>query len=149
MRPAQSLIVSIDEQKATLTACCTPISNTSKTMYTPIPHGLHLYLCLISILFTQYAAGNVEKTIFVAPLPWAIPAESAAIDDLGLDRLSPADFMLRTRLNASFPTDEEPYGTESWFYLEDLMPGQRYEVRICWMATVLSPSLHPPKTLLI
>ncbi|EEA22922.1 hypothetical protein TMatcc_001785 [Talaromyces marneffei ATCC 18224] len=94
------------------------------------------YLRLISILlFIQHAAANTEKTIFVAPLPWAVPAENAAIDDLGLDRLSPTDFMLRTNLNASFPTDEEPHGAESWFYLEDLTPGQRYEVRICWMAT--------------
>lgn len=105
-------------------------------MHTPIQNG-YLYFRLISILlFTLRAAANVEKTIFVAPLPWTVPAENAAIDDLGLDRLSPADFMLRTHLNASFPTDDQPYGTESWFYLEDLTPGQRYEVRICWMATV-------------
>ena len=113
-------------------------------MHTPIQNG-YFYLCLISILlFIQHAAANVEKTIFVAPLPWAVPAENAAIDDLGLDRLSPADYMLRTNLNASFPTDEEPQGTESWFYLEDLTPGQRYEVRICWMATVLFPFSLPP-----
>uniref|UniRef100_A0A093UQM6 GPI mannosyltransferase 2 subunit n=1 Tax=Talaromyces marneffei PM1 TaxID=1077442 RepID=A0A093UQM6_TALMA len=103
------------------------------------------YLRLISILlFIQHAAANTEKTIFVAPLPWAVPAENAAIDDLGLDRLSPTDFMLRTNLNASFPTDEEPHGAESWFYLEDLTPGQRYEVRICWMATVFP--LSPDRT---
>jgi hypothetical protein len=112
-------------------------------MHTPIQNDFSFYLRLISILLSiQYAAANVEKTIFVAPLPWTVPAEDAAIDDLGLDRLSPADFMLRTNLNASFPTEEEPYGTESWFYLEDLTPGQRYEVRICWMATVILPSLQ-------
>ncbi|PCH04562.1 Hypothetical protein PENO1_026800 [Penicillium occitanis (nom. inval.)] len=96
-------------------------------MHTPIQNGI-FHLRLISILlFIQHATANVEKTIFVAPLPWTIPAENAAIDDLGLDRLSPADYMLRTNLNASFPTDGKPYGTESWFYLEDLTPGQRYE----------------------
>lgn len=111
-------------------------------MHTPIQNSI-FYLRLISILlFIQHTTANVEKTIFVAPLPWTVPAENTAIDDLGLDRLSPADYMLRTNLNASFPTDEKPYGTESWFYLEDLTPGQRYEVRICWMATVILPSLH-------
>lgn len=110
-------------------------------MPTPLQNGI-FYLRLISILLlTQYATANVEKTIFVAPLPWTVTGENAAIDDLGLDRLSPADYMLRTNLNASFPTDEKPYGTESWFYLEDLTPGQRYEVRICWMATVILPIL--------
>ncbi|EED15132.1 conserved hypothetical protein [Talaromyces stipitatus ATCC 10500] len=105
-------------------------------MHTPIQNGFYFYLRLSSILlFTQFAAANVEKTVFVAPLPWSMPTENSAIDDLGLDRLSPTDFMLRTNLNASFPTDDRPYGTESWFYLEELNPGQRYEVRICWMAT--------------
>jgi hypothetical protein len=116
-------------------------------MHTPIQNGLYFYLRLISILlFIQHAAANVEKTIFVAPLPWTIPAENSAIDDLGLDRLSPTDIMIRTSLNASFPTDEDPYGTESWFYLEDLTPGQRYEVRICWMATVI-PLLSSNQTI--
>lgn len=120
-------------------------------MHTPIRNGI-FYLRLISIstlLLAQHAAANVEKTIFVAPLPWAIPAENAAIDDLGLDRLSPTDYMVRTNLNASFPTDDEPYGTESWFYLEDLTPGQRYEVRICWMATVILPSVQTRRYLLL
>jgi hypothetical protein len=100
---------------------------------------MHTTLCLqliCALLFTQHAAGNVEKTIFVAPPPSALPAENTAIDDLGLDSLSPTEFTLRTSLNASFPTDDEPYGSESWFYLEDLNPGHRYEVRICWLATV-------------
>ncbi|OKL57082.1 hypothetical protein UA08_07674 [Talaromyces atroroseus] len=99
---------------------------------------MHATLCfqlICALGFIQLAAGNVEKTIFIAPPPSTIPAEDTAIDDLGLDRLSPTESMLRTSLNASFPTDAEPYGSESWFYLEDLNPGQRYEVRICWLAT--------------
>lgn len=91
---------------------------------------------LVILAFIQLAAGNVEKTIFVAPPPATVPVENTAIDDLGLDRLSPTESMLRTSLQRSFPTTEQPYGSESWFYLEDLNPGQRYEVRICWLATV-------------
>jgi hypothetical protein len=72
----------------------------------------------------------------MAPPPNIIPAENPAIDESGLERLSPADYIVRTTLNASFPTEDAPEGTESWFYLEDLRPGQRYEVRICWLATV-------------
>ncbi|KAH8691126.1 hypothetical protein BGW36DRAFT_387723 [Talaromyces proteolyticus] len=100
-----------------------------------IPKQLALAAYLITSWYIDLAAANVEKTIFVAPSPQPVPAESSVIDDLGLERLSPGDYILRTNLNASFPTHSQPYGTESWLYLEDLNPGQRYEVRICWLAT--------------
>lgn len=93
---------------------------------------LFLFLSLLSRL----CQANVEKTIFLAPAPIPIPSQNPAPDDLGLERLSPQAGVLRTYLNASFPTEESPLGTVSWFFLEDLNPGQRYEVRVCWSATV-------------
>ncbi|KAL5052105.1 hypothetical protein BDW71DRAFT_5326 [Aspergillus fruticulosus] len=90
-----------------------------------------IYICVISLL-SFLASANVEKTIFIAPS--ALPRDSN-LDELGLERLTPASGMLRTRLNASFPTEAEIYGTDSWYFLENLNPGQRYEVRICWLAT--------------
>lgn len=87
-------------------------------------------------LFTAITHANVEKTIFLAPPATTIPSGGPELDDLGLDRLSPEDPVVRTRLNASFPTPDAPEGTDSWFFLENLNPGQRYEVRVCWLATV-------------
>jgi hypothetical protein len=86
----------------------------------------------------------VEKTIFLGPPATTIPSESPDLDDLGLERLSPQNAVVRTQLNASFPTAEAPDGSDSWFFLENLTPGQRYEVRICWLATVwyLFPSFR-------
>lgn len=84
------------------------------------------------------ASANVEKTIFLAPAPATIPSADVGLDDLGLERLSPLNPAVRTQLNASFPTDEAPQGTESWYFLENLNPGQRYEVRICYLATVMT-----------
>ncbi|KAJ5336487.1 uncharacterized protein N7506_004509 [Penicillium brevicompactum] len=78
---------------------------------------------------------NVEKTIFLAPAPATIPSQEPSLDDLGVERLSPQNPVVRTRLNASFPTTAVPEGTESWFFLEKLNPGQRYEVRVCWLST--------------
>ncbi|KAJ5143741.1 uncharacterized protein N7515_002528 [Penicillium bovifimosum] len=92
-------------------------------------------LGLLFPLFTAVAQANVEKTIFLAPEPATIPAGGPDLDDLGLERLSPERPVVRTRLNASFPTSDAPRGTESWFFLENLNPGQRYEVRVCWLAT--------------
>ncbi|OJI86925.1 hypothetical protein ASPTUDRAFT_501936 [Aspergillus tubingensis CBS 134.48] len=92
------------------------------------------YLLLAFLLFTTLATANVEKTIFLAPPPTTIPTPHPPIDDLGLARLSPSHPILRTHLNASFPTQSSP-GTESWFFLQNLTPGRRYEVRICWLAT--------------
>ncbi|CAG7991675.1 unnamed protein product [Penicillium nalgiovense] len=92
-------------------------------------------LGLMLPLFTAVAQANVEKTIFLAPAPATVPSEEPDLDDLGLERLSPQRPVVRTRLNASFPTTEAPDGTDSWFFLENLNPGQRYEVRVCWLAT--------------
>ncbi|OQE42172.1 hypothetical protein PENCOP_c004G07269 [Penicillium coprophilum] len=92
-------------------------------------------LGLMLPLFTAVAQANVEKTIFLAPAPVTVPSEEPDLDDLGLERLSPQRPVVRTRLNASFPTTAVPGGTDSWFFLENLNPGQRYEVRVCWLAT--------------
>lgn len=90
----------------------------------------------ITVFFAALARANVEKTIFKAPPAFPFPEKDPTVDDLGLERLSPSNGMLRTTLNASFPTDAESRGTDSWYLLENLNPGQRYEVRICWLATV-------------
>ncbi|KAJ5474436.1 hypothetical protein N7475_004002 [Penicillium sp. IBT 31633x] len=91
-------------------------------------------LGLLLPLFAAVAQANVEKTIFLAPAPATIPSGEPDLDDLGLERLSPQSPVVRTWLNASFPTTTAPEGTESWFFLQNLNPGQRYEVRVCWLA---------------
>ena len=93
-------------------------------------------LGIIFLSLTNIVHANVEKTIFLAPSAATFPSEEPDLDDLGLERLSPENHVVRTRLNASFPSTETPEGTDSWFFLENLKPGQRYEVRVCWLATV-------------
>ncbi|OXV06029.1 hypothetical protein Egran_06205 [Elaphomyces granulatus] len=79
------------------------------------------------IVLAHIAHANVEKTIFIAPPPNPVPLESPAFDDLGLERLSSLSPVIRTFLNASFPTQDAPQGAESWFLLQDLNSAQRYE----------------------
>ncbi|KAJ5390849.1 uncharacterized protein N7496_001917 [Penicillium cataractarum] len=109
-------------------------------------HPIITLLGILLPLFTSLVHANVEKTIFLGPPATTIPSEAPELDDLGLDRLSPQNGVVRTQLNASFPTAEAPEGTDSWFFLENLTPGQRYEVRICWLATQptsFTLSTHP------
>ena len=80
--------------------------------------------------------GNVEKTIFLAPEAIQIPQQHPNLGDLNLQLLSPSNSELRRQLPAAFPTPANPKGTAAWFLLEKLTPHQRYEVRICWAATV-------------
>ena len=80
------------------------------------------------------AAANAEKTIFVAPELEPLPND-ASIDNLLLMSLSEAQPSERAFLNATFPTRTTPKGTQTWATLIDLVPGRRYEVRICWLAT--------------
>ncbi|KAJ5103889.1 hypothetical protein N7532_004418 [Penicillium argentinense] len=95
---------------------------------------------LLLPFLTSIAQANVEKTIFLGPPESAVPSEEPDIDDLGLERLSPETPVVRTLLNSSFPTNDAPDGTDSWFFLENLTPGQRYEQPTTF--TLTTHSLH-------
>ena len=85
---------------------------------------------------------NVEKIIFLAPKAIHIPIEHPNLDDLRLDTLTLSHLTLRCWLPASFPNKTHQKGTEAWFLLDGLKQDQRYEVRICWSATVSATSLR-------
>ena len=114
-------------------------------------HSLPSFLLLVLLpLFPLLISANTEKTIVLAPSPVLIPALTPHLDDLGLQGLSPSSSYLRTQVNASFPnthddTTDGDSGTDTWYFLENLTPGQRYEVRLCWLATVLSSLSIPSK----
>ena len=97
----------------------------------PLLSSLTRLLCL-----TRLAAANVEKTIFLGPNAVPVPLAHPTLEDLHIDTLTPQDWSLRTRLAAKFPSPSSPQGDATWFFLNDLQEGQRYEVRICWAATV-------------
>lgn len=94
-------------------------------------------ICLT--LGISLASANVEKTIFLGPEPVNIPNQQPSLSTLNIDTLTPEDWSLRTHLEAKFPTEEFKRGSSSWFILDNLTEGQRYEVRICWLATVSPP----------
>ncbi|KAF7556492.1 hypothetical protein G7046_g6287 [Stylonectria norvegica] len=83
------------------------------------------------------ASANTEKVIFLGPAPVNIPLASPSLADLHLDVFSPDALTLRRNLSRTFPEEagEVAAGTTSWFLLDDLRPGQRYELRVCWAAT--------------
>ena len=80
--------------------------------------------------------GNVEKTIFLGPEPLRVPHQHPNLQDLYLDTLSPSTSVLRSKLLAAFPKPNAVRGEASWFLLDGLRQHQRYEVRLCWAATV-------------
>jgi len=89
---------------------------------------------VLSILVT-IASANTEKAIFLAPEKQHTPVEHPTLDDLNLQVLTPAHPSLRTHLHAEFPGSDTKHGLASWFLLDQLREGQRYEVRVCWAAT--------------
>lgn len=91
-------------------------------------------LCIVSQAWTVNA--NVEKTIFLGPSAVTLPDVRPSLDDLHLHSLSILEPILPTQLSVQFPSDTSPHGLESWYLLSSLEPGRRYEVRICWPATV-------------
>lgn len=91
-------------------------------------------LCIVSQSLTVEA--NVEKTIFLGPGAVTLPDVRPSLDDLRLQSLSSFAPILPTQLSVQFPTSAEPHGLESWHLLSGLEESRRYEVRICWPATV-------------
>ena len=91
-------------------------------------------LCIVSQAWRVNA--NVEKTIFLGPGAVTLPDIRPSLDDLHLQSLSSLNPILPTQLAVQFPSKAEPHGLASWYLLSDLEEGRRYEVRICWPATV-------------
>ncbi len=104
----------------------------------------------LSTLLSQVAA-NADKIIFTGPAPANIPLAKPSLSDLNLDVLGPEGWDIRTNLTRVFPAvrdtsddlddqDEAaeagPEGHSSWFLLNDLTEGRRYELRVCWAAIV-------------
>ena len=90
----------------------------------------------VVLLKASHVLSNVEKAIFLGPPAITIPSQHPNLDDLFLIPLSSLYPSARIWLNATFPTKHEPRGTQTWILLDGLKPGARYEVRICWLATV-------------
>jgi hypothetical protein len=86
-----------------------------------------------------YAApvvANTEKAIFLGPRTSNMPTSHPNLDDLRVDILTPKHWTLRTHLEAEFPSAESKHGKSTWLVLDQLTEGQRYELRVCWAATV-------------
>ena len=91
---------------------------------------------LIFSCWTFLAHCNVEKSIFSAPEVLVIPRLQPSFDQLRLETLTPSKSTLRRQLRAAFPTSTDPQGPASWFLLDSLSANCRYELRVCWLATV-------------
>lgn len=121
------------------------ISSTSSSFKFLYTHDMRTWAFFWSLSCSlPPALGNVEKTIFLAPPSISIPSGHPNLNDLHLDVLSTplSRLSLRRQVPASFPTLTDPRGNETWLLLEGLEEGRRYEVRICWVATVRALVIH-------
>ncbi|KAH7156141.1 hypothetical protein EDB81DRAFT_928118 [Dactylonectria macrodidyma] len=88
---------------------------------------------IVALLFAtvQSVVANTEKAIFVAPDSVSIPLSKPSLDDLNLHVLTPMAWSIRANLSRVFPAEAEDAstGAVTWLLLEDLTPGQRYEIR--------------------
>lgn len=97
---------------------------------------LPLFVVLIAFLNLSLVIANTEKAILIAPETLQIRNTHPDLYNLNLEILSPTESDIRKHLHVSFSTNEEPKGSQSWYLLDHLEPGRRYEVRICWAAVV-------------
>ena len=94
--------------------------------------------CLLVLWCAALTAANVEKVVFLGPQQASEPNGAWNADlVMNVETLSPVEPSLRRQLHSRFPHSpllHEP--SEAWVLLSDLNPGQRYEARVCWPATV-------------
>ncbi|KAM0474796.1 hypothetical protein ACHAPX_007317 [Trichoderma viride] len=97
-----------------------------------------LLLPFFSLLSPTHA--NTEKAIFTAPEPITLSNIPPALEGQNIPVLGPSTrWSIRTNLTRVFPLSQEETGQEeqgypSWLLLDNLTPGQRYELRVCWSA---------------
>jgi hypothetical protein len=113
----------------------------ARCLPTPPKMRVSRLLCIVTNVFVWTVNANTEKAIFLGPSPVALSTLSNAppsLDALRLDSLLPVhgSSIVATQLPVRFPTVSAPRGEESWYLLRGLEDGRRYEVRICWSATV-------------
>ena len=111
--------------------------------------SLHLGLLSALLSTVHLAAANVEKAIFLGPAAINIPTQKPSLPDLNLRSLTPGNHSIRTELDRVFPSESPEQHIPrhaTWLLLENLTEGQRYEVRVCWAATVCYSQKSPPST---
>lgn len=113
----------------------------------PTPPKMHVSRLLFFVTHVLVATvnANVEKAVFLGPRPVAlavVPDGPPSLDALRLDTLLPVQgsSIVATQLPVQFPSVPAPRGYDAWYLLRGLQEGRRYEVRICWPATVSVPS---------
>ena len=93
--------------------------------------------CLLNLLWlSSIALANVEKVIFLGPESLPLEAHRSSINNLNLEILTPQSSTLRTKLLPQFPSKDATDGSQAWLFVHGLTAGTRYEIRICWAATV-------------
>lgn len=90
---------------------------------------------LVPLALASAVAANTEKIIFVAPPAENIPLASPSLQDLKLDTLSPQELSIQRNLTRVFSNGTDA-GYDSWYLLDELAEGKRYELRVCWAAIV-------------
>ncbi|KAL7950572.1 hypothetical protein V8C42DRAFT_306904 [Trichoderma barbatum] len=112
-----------------------------------------LTLLLLPVLtLISPSQANTEKVIFTAPPPVSLSSLDAIHQNLPV--LGPStSWSVRTNLSRVFPPSQQDdeQGYASWLLLDDLTPGQRYELRVCWSAlepTAFNLDTYPLTTIL-
>ncbi|KAL7802791.1 hypothetical protein V8C43DRAFT_269410 [Trichoderma afarasin] len=117
-----------------------------------LTRSLSILLPFLSLISPSHA--NTEKVIFTAPPPSSLSSLDAAIQQ-DLPVLGPStSWSIRTNLSRVFPLNQQggdEQGYPSWLLLDNLTPGQRYELRVCWSAlepTAFAIDTYPLTTVL-
>ena len=99
------------------------------------------FLLVILSLLTHSIEANVEKVVFLGPEQTSehshLPHHTLLTH---IEWLNPTNTTIRRKIHATFEdnsyTSVQQEQQEAWVLLNGLEARQRYEVRVCWPATV-------------
>jgi len=95
-----------------------------------------LFLTIWIYLLFSCVSGNTEKVIFLGPPSVDLASAYPSLDYPRLKALDPNNNSIRMYLEVESSINAFRGGKPSWLVLRNLTESQRYEVRVCWAATV-------------
>ena len=79
---------------------------------------------------------NTEKIIFTSHSDDFSENVFTTLGGLQLPSISDNNRVVRDQLPVEFTTEKGAFGKQSWYLLDGLEEGRRYEIRVCWAAIV-------------
>ena len=106
--------------------------------YIALKFSIKMLSALLIFFWTAISVvlANTEKIIFITPEIVTNSKLNQLTERIDIPAIYPESGRTHIKLPVDFGTSENPNGCQSWYLLRALEKGRRYEIKLCWAATV-------------